>query len=28
MELSPAPTRPCDVLLDQPLTGTASVDIG
>src|ERR1700730_16493765 len=26
MELSPAPTRPYGVLLDQPLTGTAYVD--
>src|ERR1700730_5982354 len=26
MELSPGPRRPCSVLLDQPLTGTAYVD--
>jgi hypothetical protein len=24
MELSPGPTRPCGVLLDEPLTGTGS----
>ena len=28
MELSPAPTRPCDVLFDQPLTGTAELEPG
>src|SRR6266404_3998225 len=26
MELSPGPTRPCGVLLDQPLTGTAELE--
>src|SRR5438309_5373734 len=26
MELSPAPTRPCGVLLDEPLTGTAELE--
>jgi hypothetical protein len=25
VELSPAPTRPCGVFLDQPLTGTAEL---
>jgi hypothetical protein len=28
MELSPGPTHLCGMLLDQPLTGTAYVDIG
>src|SRR5438876_11642904 len=26
MKLSPAPTRPCGVLLDEPLTGTAELE--
>jgi hypothetical protein len=26
MELSPGPTRPCGMLLDQPLTGTAELE--
>src|ERR1700730_13607539 len=26
MELSPGPTRPCGVLLDEPLTGTAELE--
>ncbi len=26
MELSPGPTHPCGVLLDQPLTGTAKLE--
>src|SRR5882757_1347893 len=28
VELSPGPTRPCGVLLDQPLTGTAELEPG
>ena len=28
MELSPGPTRPCGVLLDEPLTGTAELEPG
>src|SRR5262245_15937282 len=28
VELSPAPTHPCGVLLDQPLTGTAKLEPG
>ena len=26
MELSPGPTRPCGMLLDEPLTGTAELE--
>ena len=28
MELPPGPTRPCGVLLDEPLTGTAELEPG
>src|SRR6202022_4984963 len=28
MELSPGPMRPCGVLLDEPLTGTAELEPG
>jgi hypothetical protein len=28
MELSPGPTRPCGVLVDEPLTGTAELEPG